>query len=314
MTMGRGKSREVLDLIHQMRAILSEIQPATVRQLCYQLFDHKLIPSMGSNETKTVSKHLTWARQNEVVPFEWIVDEAREIEKAATWASADRLLTSVRKVYRRDRWQRQASRVLVVSEKGTIRGSVNPILDEYGLDFLAMKGFTSTTIIHDLAVSALDERRNTVLLYIGDYDPSGMFMSERDLPDRLDRYMRQAAQARGLDAHGPRPTITRVALTKRDLTTLRHLASSRFDAEDKDEDARYQWFIGEGGDLCCEVDAMSPPILRRRLKAAIEPLIDREQWEREGLAERAEIQSLDSVLSTWAGIRGQVAEYEGGPR
>src|SRR5437773_5482700 len=129
--MGRGKSREVRDLIDHIRAILSEIQSATVRQLCYQLFDRKLIPSMGSNETKRVSKHLTWARQNEVVPFEWIVDEAREIEKAPTFKSADSLLRGVRKMYRRDRWQRQASRVLVVSEKGTIRGSIQPILDEY---------------------------------------------------------------------------------------------------------------------------------------------------------------------------------------
>ena len=49
-----------------------------------------------------------------------------------------------------------------------------------------MHGFTSATTVYDVAED--DDGRNLVVLYVGDLDPSGMFMSERDLPDRLAQY------------------------------------------------------------------------------------------------------------------------------
>ena len=47
--------------------------------------------------------------------------------------------------YRRDFWNQQPVRVEVWSEKGTVRGVLAPVLDEYGVGFRVMHGFSSAT-------------------------------------------------------------------------------------------------------------------------------------------------------------------------
>jgi len=56
--MPRGKTQRSLTLIDACRAILQEMQPATVRAVCYQLFIRKLIPSMAKTCTNRVSTQL----------------------------------------------------------------------------------------------------------------------------------------------------------------------------------------------------------------------------------------------------------------
>jgi hypothetical protein len=76
----RGKSFKNIELIAVARAILEDIQPASVRAVCYQLFNRKLLASMAKNETNRVSAQLRDARENGLIPWDWIVDETREAE------------------------------------------------------------------------------------------------------------------------------------------------------------------------------------------------------------------------------------------
>ena len=87
--------------------------------------------------------------------------------------------------YRKDFWDQQPVRVEVWSEKGTIRGVLKPVLDHYAVGFRVMHGFASATAVNDVAEAADARGRPLVALYVGDYDPSGLYMSERDLPQRL---------------------------------------------------------------------------------------------------------------------------------
>jgi hypothetical protein len=59
------------------------------------------------------------------------------------------------------------------SEKGTVRGVLKPVLDEYGVGFMPVHGFGSATIINDVAED--DDGRPLIILYIGDFDPSGLW-------------------------------------------------------------------------------------------------------------------------------------------
>ena len=77
-------------------------------------------------------------------------------------------------------------RVQVWSEKGTIRGLCRPVLDKYAVGFSVVHGFNSATMVHDAAED--DDGRPLIVIYIGDYDPSGLYMSEIDLPKRLAEY------------------------------------------------------------------------------------------------------------------------------
>ena len=229
---GRGKAPATLRLIEACQEILREIQPATVRAVCYRLFTMGLIPDMSKNSTNKVSTQLVWAREQCQIPWEWLVDETREAERISTWSDSDAIIRAAVNGYRRDYWQDQPYRVEVWSEKGTVRGTVAPVLDELGVTFRVMHGFASATTINTIADESIADPRPFIALYIGDFDPSGMFMSEVDLPDRVARYWGTV-------------DIERIALLRHDLDGLPH-----FDVATKSGDARHDWFLKRYGKRC----------------------------------------------------------------
>ena len=161
-----------------------EAEPITGRGIGYKLFVAGLLPSMATAEMQKVYRLLKEAREEGSIPWEWIVDETRELEQAASWSNPAAFVRSVRNSYRRDFWKHQPCRVEVWSEKGTVRGVLAPVLDEYGVGFRVFHGFSSATSIYDVCQGS---SKPLIALYCGDYDPSGMCMSEADLPNRLEK-------------------------------------------------------------------------------------------------------------------------------
>ena len=278
---GRGKSRASLDLIAAARAFLERANPTSVRGVCYFLFTQGIISSMATNETSRVSRLLTDAREEGLIPWAWIVDETREMERASQWRNTADYIETVRRSYRRDFWREQPQRLEVWSEKGTVRGVLGPVLHEYGVGFRVMHGFSSATTVNDVAGSG---GAPLVALYVGDFDCSGLFMSERDLPERLERY------------GGWNVRVQRVALLEDDLGEL-----PGFSAHEKRRDPRYQWFIENYGTECWEVDAMDPVALRERVEDAIRAHIEPEAWARCEAAQQAEQATLEAFLKAWPG-------------
>jgi hypothetical protein len=154
------------------------------------------------------------------------------------------------------------------------------VLDKYGVGFRVMHGFGSATVINN--VSEDDDGRPLIVLYAGDYDPSGLYMSEHDLPERLDRY------------GGDHVRLKRVVLLREHLDDL-----PSFAAADKKKDPRYRWFTERYGSRCWELDALDPNDLRHLIKAAIVEHIEPVAWERCAVCERAEQESLRHVLDRW---------------
>jgi hypothetical protein len=189
----------------------------------------------------------------------------------------------VARSYRRDFWQQQPQRIVVWSEKGTIRGVVQPVLDDYGVGFRVLHGFGSATIINDMAQD--DDDRPLTILYIGDYDPSGLYMSERDIPERLERY--------GAD----NITVKRIALLRADCTLLG--SRPAFNVKEKIKDPRAPWFRKNYGQLCWELDAMDPNDLRSRIEDEINKHIEPVAWERCRVVDVAERESMRSFLDQW---------------
>src|SRR5262249_19583410 len=183
---GRGMGQRSLDLIYAMRPIAQAVQPVTGRGVGYKLFIARLIASMAKNEMQRVYRLLKEARERGLIPWEWIVDEHRRIERVSTWSDPEEYARAVAQSYRRDFWDQQPIRVQTWSEKGTVRGLLRPVLDRYAVGFRVMHGFGGATTIHD--VSQDDDGRPLVILYVGDFDPSGLFMSEVDLPKRFAEY------------------------------------------------------------------------------------------------------------------------------
>jgi hypothetical protein len=269
-----------------MYDVAMKAEPITGRGVGYKLFSANLIPSMSAKVMNgTVYRLLKLAREEGTIPWEWIVDETRQLEQVATWDNPARYMRAVARSYRRDFWQQQPTRIEVWSEKGTVRGVLQPVLDEYGVGFRVMHGFGSATTIND--VCEYDDDRPLTILYIGDFDPSGMWMSEHDIPERLSRY------------GGDHISIERIALLRSDCALLGRRPA--FNVKEKSKDPRAPWFRKTFGQLCWELDAMDLNDLRSRVAKEINKHIESVAWERCRVVDNAERESMRQFLDTWKG-------------
>ena len=289
--MGRGLSKQTLALRSQCWDILSEIQPATVRAVCYRLFVAGHLPNMEVNSTQKVSRVLTQARYDEVIPWAWIVDETRELERISAFIDLTEYGEVVRRSYRKDRWADQPQRVEVWSEKGSMRGTLKPVLDRYGVGFRVMHGFGSATAMNDVAEATRADPVPLRVFYLGDYDPSGMHMSEVDIPRRM-------------DMSGGSIELVRLALLAGDLDRP-DIRPTAFPA--KRLDPRYRWFVDRYGPQAWELDAMSPAEVRDRVEAAIDAVIEPEAWERATVVEDAERGAVAHVADMLLTMGGNTA-------
>ncbi|MCC6432845.1 MAG: hypothetical protein IT354_18190 [Gemmatimonadaceae bacterium] len=282
-------------IVEAAARILEEIAPASVRAVCYRLFTEGLIPNMSKASTDKVSRLLVDAREQERIPWASIVDETREVEQAPSWDNPESLIRAAVSQYRKDYWKAQPNHVEVWSEKGTVRGALAPVLNEYGVAFRVMHGYGSATAVRNIAETSFQSSKPFFALYVGDWDPSGLHMSEVDLPTRIEEYSGDVA-------------IYRVALNA--IDTEAGLPS--FDAETKSGDPRHRWFTTNYGPTCWELDALSPVILRQRVEHAIVRLLDRDQWDNDVAVEKVEQESMRDVLGTWSNLRQAAICSRGG--
>ena len=239
---------------------------------------------MAKAETNKISRLLTIARERGEIPWRWIVDETREAERCSAWDAPADFANSVINIYRRDYWTQQPIAIQVWSEKGTVRGTLAPMFNAYGVTFRVMHGFTSATTANEIAEEVKGSPTPMLGLYVGDFDPSGVNMSEVDLPGRLARY-------------GAKMRIVRLAITQDDATAKSGLP--HFEVGEKRADLRYPWFVRNYGHRCVELDALDPRILRSRVEHAIRAEIDFDAWGRCEAVEQAEHRSLVEVMESW---------------
>ena len=110
---GRGMAQKSLDLIEAMYAAAKAAQPITGRGVGYKLFTQSLIPSMGRGDMQRVYRLLKEARERGDIPWHFIVDETRELERASSWSDPAAYVRAVSRCYRRDFWLHQPDRVEV---------------------------------------------------------------------------------------------------------------------------------------------------------------------------------------------------------
>jgi hypothetical protein len=301
--------------------ILAGIQPCSVRAICYRLFTLGLIPDMSKDSTNAVGRVLVETRERREIPFEWIVDETRQGEQRPTWDDPQEFGDFVTGLYAKNKWQDQPTRVEVWSEKSTVRGTLRPVTRAFAVKFTSVHGFTSATSVQDLVLERLRDARPLVILYVGDWDPSGLHMSEVDLPGRAEEYTRAEWEAQNIgrepydeEAFGPRPRysdatdvarldVRRIALSAADIadSDLPSFAAATKGpkADGRKGDPRHDWFVHHHGQRCWELDAMNPNVLRDRVRAAIQAEIDQPIWDRYTAAEEIEKASIVKGIEAW---------------
>ena len=169
---------------------------------------------------------------------------------------------ALRGAYPRDHWRLQPSRVEVWSEKGTVRGTLAPILDTSGVTFRVMHGYASAIAVHQVVEDQAADLRPLRAPYVGHWDPSGSTCPRWTFPG-------------GWPVSGPRRRrggagriARRIALTMPDVEDS---ALASFPTDSKQADPRWRWYRQRYGPRCWELDALDPRVLRDRVAVAIGP-------------------------------------------
>jgi len=295
--MAHGEWQSTTELITAAMKVLAQEWPMTIRQLFYRLVSMLIIENC-LRDYQRVSTAMTKAREDGRVPYERIVDRSRASYSSRRWTNLQILGDVLEKAlvnYRRDYWQDQPYHVEIWCEKDAVTGSIEPVMKEYGINIEAIRGFNSTTNIHTTAERLLRQKedgKEITILYLGDWDPSGRDI-ERDLGERLSEYTLTGNKIE-LDSR----MIEWVAIFPEDIKKF-NLPPLRV----KDKDPRSRGFKRRYGNEAVELDALPPTELRRRLKQAIDQVIDHDAWNRAKTVENAERETC----KRYAGIFKEIA-------
>lgn len=297
--MSQGKHESTKALEAAIIAILKEQNPATVRYPHYGLlsFNDAFVRTIHQNTRgcyQRVSKIITELRLCGRIPWEWIVDKSRPTYKPTVWENPRDYGASVKVSYRKDYWEEQPALVEIWSEKDTISGVIAPVTDDLGVTVRVGRGFNSTTGVHDIAHHFRHVSKSKYVFYLGDHDPDGRAIEES---------IRRRVLALGSGPFAMRRLAINVGDIKR--FNLPPMRIKRFD--DGHEKAglprssRGKAFLRKYPDETVELDALPPDVLRRRVKNAIEVLIDWTRWFRAIDVEAAELESIENFVSKWPG-------------
>ena len=281
-TRDRRTKEETEALRASLVALALEYRPCTVRQVFYAAVSAGVIEKTEQAYRGIVSRYLGAAREGGELPWSAITDHTRTVYKKAAWDSLRDVVSAVRDQYRRAMWPSQPVRVEVWTEARTLMGALKPVIDEWGVPLFPCGGYPSKTFLHDAAEDIELADKPTLLLYLGDHDPSGRDI-ERHVLETLQRYAPDADI-----------TLRRIAVTPEQVA---HLDLPY--RPPKADDPRAAGF--EGG--CVEVEALRPDVLRGLVAEAIEVEVDPHQL----AVVRAAEESEREALAAFAGGRW----YEG---
>jgi hypothetical protein len=240
-------------LINEAARVLAAHHPMTVRQVYYQLVSRQVIENNRS-QYQAVSKALVRARQNGIIPWEWIEEGLRRPRTVGMWTDLRDFGKTVLQAYRREIWTSQPIYFEVWLEKDALSGIFEEILKPYGVTLNVGRGYDGWDSISN-AAGRFGLHDKTTILYFGDWDPSGEDMV-RSLGERLGFF----------DCH---PEIVRCAILPEDIQE--HDLPPDFA---KKIDTRHKKFVDRFGDRAVELDALPGEALRARIKEEVEKRTD----------------------------------------
>lgn len=259
--------------------VTEEIQPASVRQIYYQMVSRGHIDKTEAAYKGTVCRLLADMRKAGEMPYGWITDNTRYMRKPTTYKNLAAMLEEQAVFYRRQLWDSQAVDVEVWLEKDALSGVLFPVTSEWDVPLMVTRGYPSLTFVHSAAVQMQGRTWPTYVYYLGDHDPSG-----KDIPRMVEENLREMAP-------GAEIIFTRLAVNADQIDSM-----SLPTRPTKRTDTRSKGFDGES----VEVDAIPPGQLRQMVEDAITSHIDEEALDAELQTEALERETLSRMPERWA--------------
>jgi len=278
-----------LDKLNKVQDILKELEdykPLTLRQIYYQLVGKGYIENKVS-QYGMLSGLLKHARIDGHISWEDIEDRVRTYHNLTGWSSSENFikasLKQFLKGYQRNLLQSQDVYLEIWIEKDALSSIFTRVASPYTVPVVVCIGFSSVSFLNDYKERlSYQEDKNPVLLYFGDFDPSGVEMLRA-----METTLKEELLVENIE-------FKRVALLKEDIATYRlpHSPEAL-----KKTDTRASKHIAEYGELAVELDALSPPILSQKIREAIEGELDMELFKEETDTNLEELDKLNTIKS-----------------
>ncbi len=177
-------SPDVLTVVGQTLEILDEYSgygPMTVRQIFYRLvgnYDY----DKTERAYKRLAEYLVKARRSQMVSFHAIRDDGGTTAGGGYgFNSVDEFLDSVAgygEAYRLPPALGQPYSIEVWCEAEGMVPMLSQMVQPFGVQVTGTGGFSSLTVTHSFAARVARRSTPTVLLHVGDFDPSGVSIFE----------------------------------------------------------------------------------------------------------------------------------------
>ncbi len=165
----------------------------------------------------------------------------------------------------------------------------------YRVGVASSSGFDSLTVKHELYTDAVARLREygqeTVLLHLGDHDPSGVSLYE-SLAEDLTQFGRDEGHRRLIE-------VRRVALTPEQIVRLG--IEPQPDAV-KPSDSRSKAFIERGLEPAAQLEAIPPDELTNLVRESVVGALDMEQFIESVSREREEFDGVQEKLDAVNGV------------
>jgi hypothetical protein len=254
----------------------------TLRQLYYQFVSRDIIPNTLQSY-KHLGSVVNDARLAGLIDWHHLVDRGRNLAGRQHWTDPAQIVRAIGVSYLTDRWADQETRLEVWVEKDALSGVIAGPCRRADVDYFACKGYVSQSEMWSAAQRLLryeDAGQETVIVHMGDHDPSGIDMT-RDIGSRLEMFgartevIRVALNMDQVDQYGPPPNPAKIT------------------------DSRAGAYIDRFGRESWELDALDPAVLGAIVDDYVSRYRDMELWDAATERMEAERTHLSAVSDHW---------------
>ena len=286
----RSTKAELDDLRERMVSLAFALKPLSVRHLFYQLTveDGSGVTldkaDAAYRQVIRLKKQLCRAKK---IPWHFFSDSSRVAYYNDGYEGLDdaEFVDRCANLYRRNYWSTTGIYPQLWVESRSLAPTLEATARELGVSLYPSGGMPSDTFVYGAAVDAvLSKRERIVAVYVGDYDPSGMQISD-SLETMLIDHLDNAAGYYDLDA--PELTFERVAITPQQI--IDHSLPTK---PVKATQSRKKYDI----DQTVEAEAMRPDTMRQIVADAFEPMINRKVLDQLRTIEASERHGLRDMM------------------
>jgi len=278
---------KTLEIIQIANSIIEEYSAAgydlTLRQLYYQFVARDIIPNKQT-EYKKLGSMINDGRLAGLIDWNSIVDRTRRYQANSHWENPSEIIESAACSYALDTRADQNSYIEVWVEKDALIGVIERACVPLDIGYLSCRGYVSQSAMWRAAQRFIGQeaagKECTILLYLGDHDPSGIDMT-RDIQNRLVMF--------GSDVQ-----VKRIALSMEQIEEYEPPPNPA-----KTTDSRYVSYISRYGEESWELDALDPRVLTELITNQTTEYTD--EGKRNSLIEKQEIdrEQIQEIADNW---------------